>query len=165
MRFSLRPGFSLPARERIDFDLPQWWQITRIESAERFFINARLLLPPDSFIFFEGGHHSQEYHRWLLSKSIDPQYSLRLSTMLFRPFTVHLPATTEILGELAVFASKAAGPELCGDMHGYSGGKILFAWFDAFLDPLLLPPNTAETAVKIFSSAVGGVYEFIDGTT
>jgi len=165
MRFLSRPGFSSPERQRIAFDLAAYWQVVGVRDAQQFFQSAHLLLPQHSFLFLEGGSHPKPFRQWLDSVGIAPQYSIMLSTMFPRPHTVHLEASANNLNRLASFAANMASAEICDHLHAYSGGKIVFAWFDAFYDPILLPISTPESLVSEFSSAVGAKYEASTSTT
>ena len=136
---------------RLNTDQPYW----EIEGPKTF---GELLyafdgwLPEGAIMYFEGGSPDKEINHFLAKQSIPEQAHVALGTIWPRPKVFHVPATAEVLNELARIMAHHAEPELAVHLHVYRGKEVLLEWYDAFSDPLLMSGIISEEQVKMFAN-------------
>jgi hypothetical protein len=151
---------SLP---RLDLGLAQYWKVSGVREAAAFFRSLQHLMQPGGILYLEDGAHPQQFRHFLTQRACAPTMDVPFSTVWPRPYTVHLPVTNALLLSLADQAQHMAEPQVCIHAHGYHGNRVVFVWFDAFFDPLMINIDVPEPAVASFCGELGASYARVQG--
>lgn len=111
------------AQERLaDVDTPQVWTLTRRKrdvNAARVFRALARLLPPHSFIRFEGVSIARDVKGFFASNPADVVLDRRRDTLWPGSYLFHIPASTEVLAALVKLSKSHASDEICDNIIIY----------------------------------------------
>jgi hypothetical protein len=135
------------------------WEITGIDSAEKFFSAlSEILLPPVN-LCFEGISIASDVQALFASNMVASSLEIPPGTIWPKPSVFHVRATEQFLQQLAVLAGKRAESEVCDHFHAFYDNQGLMQWYDAFSgDPLLVDEAIPETNVLSFCRKLGAQY-------
>jgi len=108
------------------------------------------VVPEDAILFLEGGHHPPALRDFIQANAVPAPATVRRGTVWPRETVFHLPATPEVLTQLAELAEHCAGPEICSHLHVYRGRAVLVEWHDAFDPPFFLSKALCDDRLRSF---------------
>ena len=116
--------------------------------------NLTSLVGTDATLFLEGGAHPPPLRQFLQLHQVDGVRIAR-GTIWPREPVFHLPATPELLHELAGLAERCAAPELCFHLHVYRDHTVLLEWHDAFTGTFRVSKTIPRDNLESFCSVLG----------
>lgn len=134
------------------------WEIGGPADFPQLFQALRDWLPEGAILYFEGGSPDEQIQDFMAAHSIPEQVHIALGTIWPKPRVFHVPATAEMLSELAKIMECHAQPELATHFHVYRNGSVLLEWHDAFFDPMLLSRAFSEDQMKALADRFGTRY-------
>ena len=134
------------------------WEVEGPQTFNEFLRALMQWAPADGFLYLEGGYPDQEIKDFLARRAVPPAAEIDRGTIWPRPRVDHLPASQEVLEELAAIMEHHAEPELAIHFHVYQGDEVLLEWHDAFMQPMLISGSIPEETVKAFAQAMGTQY-------
>src|ERR1700722_471926 len=125
------------------------WEVTGINSAEKFFLALPGILPMPLTLYFEGTSISPDVVALFASNAVTPTLEIPIGTIWPKPSVFHVRATEQFLDKLAALARNHAEAEVCDHFHAYGDNQGLMQWYDAFSgDPLLIGGSIPEAQVQ-----------------
>jgi hypothetical protein len=137
-----------------------YWEISHrgVDHAE-FFRRIPALVPEGSVLVLEGGSPSPQLREFLREHAIAPATEVARGTVWPRSDVVHIPASAQVLRELADQAEGCAFPEICTHLHVYSGGRVVVQWYDAFSGPCYISKEMTAARIDAFCAELGSWYK------
>jgi hypothetical protein len=135
------------------------WKLKKVNRITSFFQALSSFVPDGSMLYLEGGTHPRKLLLFLEKVSIPEQLHIEMGTIWPRPKTFHVPATCEILYELANLSEGLVPQEVAVHIHVYHNGKVILQWYDAFMDNLYISKNIPEDKVASFCNIISSQYE------
>lgn len=142
---------AVPSKEMAGAQLEgPYWEVSHrgVDQAE-FFRRIPTLVPAGSILVLEGGSPSAPLLKFLREHAVPPDTKVARGTIWPRAEVVHLPASHQVLQQLADHAERSAYPEICTHLHVVSAGRVVLQWYDAFATPCYaskeLPAQRVET--------------------
>jgi hypothetical protein len=160
----LRRLFGAMSREEmagISLTDPRWVLTGQIDDPSRFLSSLHMLVPQGAMLFVEGGSHPAKVQAFLEAHQVDVSPRPALGTLWPRHRYCSLPATREILAEMASLTAALAEPEICDHLHVFSGENVLLQGHDAFGYNFYVSSLVAEQALKDFCSVTGCGYQTV----
>jgi hypothetical protein len=124
-----------------------------------FFASLGRILPPSSYLVFEGTSIAPEVRRLLESAAIPEKRHITRGTIWPRPTTFHVAASPALLSALVELSARHAEPELCDHFHAYDDSEQMLQWYDAFTVPFFVAFSVEESALRAFCEVVGATYK------
>ena len=128
-----------------------FWEVAGETDFPSLLTAASDLLPKECVLYFEGGVHPGVLKEFFRQHEMPAGAKVAYGTIWPSPSVYHLPATPEILQQLAVITKPLAAPEVASHFHVYRQQVVLLQCHDAFSLPLLLSGEFAEESVKAFA--------------
>ena len=158
--------FGIRAKEEIDsiclnMDLPHW-EVQGPKTFSELFSALEGWLPLGSIMYFEGGSPDDEIEKFMKLHAISGKVNIASGTLWPRPMSFHIPATTLTIHELATIMDHHAEPELAIHFHIYKDKELLFQWYDAFSDPILINGDVSEEQIICFTGKIGRKFKKIE---
>jgi hypothetical protein len=140
-----------------------YWEVAHrgLDHAE-FFRRIPTLVPEGSVLVLEGGWPSPHLRQFLQEHAFAPETRVARGTIWPRGDVVHLPASRQVLEELAKHAEGAAYPEVCTHLHVHAAGRVVVQWYDAFGAPCYVSKALPTERVEAFCGELGT--SFKDGS-
>jgi hypothetical protein len=128
-----------------------YWEVAhRGVDPTDFFRRLPALVPEGSVLVLEGGSHSKLLQAFLDEHRVPPDINVARGTIWPRADVVHLPASVQVLRELADHAERCAEPEICSHMHVYASGRVVVQWYDAFSAPCYVSKQLPAERLEAF---------------
>jgi hypothetical protein len=137
------------------------WEISGRTTFQQVFLALDGWLPGDAILYFEDGRPDHEILDFFAKRSVSASEHIAMGTIWPRPRVKHVPATHEILTELAEIMDRHAEPELAIHVHAYREGQVLFEWHDATSDPIYVSDDIPEERICDFAQRLGTTYRLV----
>ena len=138
------------------------WVVSGLSEFEPFFRDLSRLLPDSgAAIYLEGVSMAPDVRKFLEQHSIAAWHEVVRGTFWPKPLTYHLPASPEILGDLADLASRHAHSEIADHCHVYTRDGMILQWYDAGDPgcPLNVGASVPEDRLREFCALTGANYD------
>ena len=140
-----------------------YWEVSATNDLPSLLRALPKLVPKEAILYLEDGSPMKKLRKFLDEHCVPEVTHLAMGTIWPRPLVFHLPATSENLSGLAVFAEKCIAFEVAVHLHVYKPGKVLLEWYDAFCkDPMYLSRDIEEENVRAFCKELSLKYKICD---
>ena len=134
------------------------WDIKDYELG-RLLLALPSLVPADAVVYFEGCGITDDVRLFLLAHPAPVTTKIYPGTIAPVPQIYHVPATPEVLSELAHLAEHHDYYEFCDHLHVYRDSTVLLQCHDFTDLPLMLADSFSEEQVSDFCQKIGARYE------
>lgn len=114
----------------------------------------RILLSPAGVIALEGTAIANDVKKRLVPHLVPPGLRIRPGTAYPVSEWFHVRASDAALVELEDLVNTSPDIEVCDHLYGYEDARLLMAWNDAFVGPILVSNVVPSDVVGAFAAAL-----------